>query len=203
MTPSTRRQRRSTGTALTALAPAALTGVVGCALAAAMLLSPTATPSDFRPVAACAVHSSGLAKDVQVKVTKAKAVSVKRLEVRKDTVKVRVKLAVTGIGTAAGYGYADACPGGVSNPQEINQTVTWKGTKAVRTDYTASGRTTKQATRIAVREASRLSRAAAIEDIAEATVIKTEAVARDLAVAASAGTPPPAQPGSAPDRGQR
>jgi hypothetical protein len=164
------------------------TGTFGAALVAAMLASPAAgapEPGRVAPVASCTPHSSGLAKGVGVKV------AVKRLDAFKGTVRVRVRLAVTGTGTATGYGYADACPGGVSNPQEIEQTVTWTGTRTVRTDYTASGRTTKLATRAAVREARKLCRTAAVQDISEATVRKTEATARDLAVTASSTTPPP------------
>lgn len=196
---SSRRSSRTSSASF--LASKSLTSSLGAAVVAgAVLIAPATSSHQLGPVdlvASCTPHSSGLAKGVSVKVTKVRAVSVKRLESFKGTAKVRVKLAVTGTGTATGYGYADACPGGVSNPQEIERIVTWTGTKTVRMDYTASGRTTKQATRIAARKAKNLCRAAAVQDINEATTRKTEATARDLAVAASS-TPPPTPTGSNP-----
>jgi hypothetical protein len=154
----------------------------------------TAESGQAEQIAACVAHSSnGLAKDLNVKVTKVRRVSTKRVRVMQTTVKVRVRLAVTAIGTATGYATADACPAGVSNPKDIAQTFTWKGTRTTTAEYSAWARTIKQATRKAAHAAANLARDAAVEEASAATVRNAESTARKLAWAASDNTtsPPP------------
>jgi hypothetical protein len=162
----------------------------------------TAEIGQVEQVAACVPHSSsGLAKDLNVNVTKVRRVSTKRVRVMQTTVKVRVKLAVTAIGTATGYATADACPGGVSNPKSIAQTFTWKGTQTTTSEYSASARTIKQATRKAARAAANLARGAAVEEASAATVRNAESTARKLAWTASENTGRPTTPDAHPTLG--
>ncbi|MFC6340485.1 hypothetical protein ACFP8W_00710 [Nocardioides hankookensis] len=187
---------------MTAVAPTVLTGLLGAALAASVLVvSPAEAASALGPVveaSSCTTNSSGLAKDVKIMVTKAKTVSAKRLSVEHyvgaEVVTVRVKLAVTATGTGTGYGSADACPGGVSNPQTVTKPITWKGTKTAKGTYTASARSTKKATKMAIRGATKYARATTQRAFIAATTRTVENTARDLAWAASEDIDPSPTP---------